>query len=197
MSTLLRTIDEITLVGIYDRGEPNAERIAYRAQRPVNLAEYIVCLAATHPDGTVAPLTDRMLWLGGEQIDAGYWIFIYTGPGERRITKTTGGEPAIVIHWGQRQTILTDQRVVPVMFHLDGILTARSAETLGELLKHLTPGPPMPPTMTFGDMVKAMLAATSPVLGLPPPSSSEWSPDSQTIKRLVDALSKKSSSGST
>ena len=55
MATFLRTIDDIALVGTYERGVPNAERITYRTQRDVNLAEYIVCLAAANPDGTVTP----------------------------------------------------------------------------------------------------------------------------------------------
>lgn len=113
MATILRTIDEITLEGVYDRGAPNAERIAYRAQRQVDLGEYIVCLAATMPDGTVAPLPDQMLWLGAEQVDAGHWIFVYTGAGNRRATRTTGGEPAVVIHWGSSRRSCTTRASCP------------------------------------------------------------------------------------
>jgi len=192
MATFLRTIDEIALMGVFEAGIPNQERIAYRAQRQVNLAEYIVCLAATHPDGTVAPLTDHMLWLGGEHVDAGHWIFVYTGPGERRATKTLTGEPAIVIHWGYRQTILSDQRIVPAMFHLGGILTARSAETLSELMKHLPLSTLPAHHVTVSEITKALLEGTE--ASRQPLSVKDLSPEQKFAKSALESLIKKGGS---
>lgn len=183
MATILRTIDEIMLVDVYDRGIPNRERIAYVAQRSLDLGEYVVCLAATLPDDTVTPLPDRMLWLGVEHVERGQWIFVYTGVGERRLSRMENGDPVVVIPWQQRQTILADPRVVPIMFHLDGILTPRSAATLGDIRDRMF-SPPISPEA----ILKAFLAG-KPAASVSSPGDDEA--QKQMFRRVLESRFKK------
>ena len=127
----LPTIEELTFVGAFDRGKPNDERIVLRPTRPVNLAEYIACLSVQSPNGQIIPLQNQMFWFSEEIVEPPAWIFLYTGSGTRRITKTQqSGETALVLHWGHRQTVLQDERVTPVVFRLGGLLTPTSKSLL-------------------------------------------------------------------
>jgi hypothetical protein len=83
-----------------------------------------------------------MLWLGEEiTVEPPYWIFVYTGPGQRRFTTTEGSkEPALVLHWGKPQTLLGYPMIAPTLFRIGGILRP-SSPSLADLLGTL-----MPPT---------------------------------------------------
>jgi hypothetical protein len=61
--------------------------------------------------------------------------FSFTGPGERRLTKEQhSGEPSLILHWGLRNTVLTDENVEPIIVHLDAILSP-STLSLTEILR--------------------------------------------------------------
>lgn len=151
--TLLRMLDELSLVGVFDRGQGNKERVVYRTQRRLNLGEYLVALGASQPDGTVTPLQDSMLWLGDELIDSGCLVFVYSGPGKRRVTEANG-EPSVVIHWGRKTTVFQNSTIVPVVLHVSGMLapspslTPRADEAIASALwgnQNRLPGNPPPP----------------------------------------------------
>jgi hypothetical protein len=134
----LRQIDELEFVGIYDRGVPNKERIVLRPTRRITLAEYVVNLGLKAPGGLVRPLPNNLFWFSDEiTIEPPYWIFLYTGPGERLFTTLRSTkEPALVLHWGRPMTILQNPQVEPLVFHLGGILQP-SAPSWEELLRDL------------------------------------------------------------
>jgi hypothetical protein len=129
MPTVLRQLDEFNFLGVFDRGVPNRERFVFRPTRQVKLSEYIVSLAvkvdAPRPGLPVSflPIPEYTLWFNYEGlIGPDYWIFVYTGPGERQMTKeATTKEPALVLHWGIENTIMGDPATEPVLLHLEGI----------------------------------------------------------------------------
>jgi hypothetical protein len=127
--TILRQLDEFDFVGVFDRGVPNRERFVFRSTRQVKLSEYIVTLAAkTDPPqpglpASFLPIPQYTLWFNYEGlIGSGFWIFVYTGPGERQMTRESSTkEPALVLHWGLKNTVLNDPMTEPVLLHLEGL----------------------------------------------------------------------------
>jgi hypothetical protein len=122
---VLPIIDELAVSGVQDRGIPNSERILLRVLQRVRLTEFILCLGASAPEGGTFLLKDLMFWFGDESwLEPPYWIFVYTGPGERRLTHVTNsGEPALVLHWGRPSTLFTNSSLEPVLLRLGGIAT--------------------------------------------------------------------------
>gem|GEM_PF-6571704 len=102
-----------------------------RPVREVRLGEYILCpgykVEANRPGGSPSylPIPGYTYWFSfdAQQIGPPYWIFLYTGPGERRMTtELNSKEPALILHWGQTQTLFGIENVDPVLLHLDGIV---------------------------------------------------------------------------
>jgi hypothetical protein len=142
--TFLRTLDEFSFLGVFDRGVPNRERFVFRPTRQVKLSEYIVSLAAKVDSPrpglpvTFLPIPEYTLWFNHEgMIGPDYWIFVYTGPGERQMTKEAATkEPALVLHWGLENTVLSDPATEPILLHLDGI-AAPSISLFSNILQNL------------------------------------------------------------
>lgn len=120
----------------------------FRTLRRVELGRYILSLAIEDSSGSVSPFWASTLWLGEEVLDPNWWLFVYTGPGQRRSTTTNDGEPATVVHWNRRETVFHDSRVVPVLFEISSILTTRSEEALRWATTTTVAGPtgPFPPS---------------------------------------------------
>jgi hypothetical protein len=128
---MVRILDEIEIFGVYDRGVPNEERIALRVKRQINLRDYLMILGVPISEQLAFPLEGNLYHFSSELVDSPAWIFFYTGTGERRITREVQtGEPAIVIHWGKQYTILNDERVVPVILGIDGVLVGGTKSLL-------------------------------------------------------------------
>lgn len=114
-------IPEFNILGPWDRGIANRERVVLVPNLRVNLASYGVLLGIRNATLAV-PLTDHFLWLDELEVDSGTWIFIYTGPGTRRFTTVERTNiPAIVVHWGKAQTIFDSPDVVPILFRIGGV----------------------------------------------------------------------------
>jgi hypothetical protein len=137
---LLPTITELTLFDVSDRGVPNQERIVLKVTQRIRLAEFAVSLAFKGPNG-FSPIVDRFYWFSDEAwVEPGYWIYLYTGPGEVRRTQVAGtGEPAIVFHWGHSDTLLHRPEIEPMVFKLGGILT--SSIDFWRTIRNLPPTP--------------------------------------------------------
>lgn len=164
----LRQIDELAFIGIYDRGVPNRERIVLRPTRRIALAEYIVALGLKAPGGLVRPLPNNLFWFSDEiTIEPPYWIFLYTGPGERLFTTLQATkDPALVLHWGRATTLLQNPEIEPVVLQLGGILQP-SAPTWEELLREVnllanegsspqTKSPSKEPPRLLSELLKAL-----------------------------------------
>ncbi len=122
----LPLIDEIRFKEVADAGVPNRERIILRPTREVNLGEYVLTLAVDR-DGLLQPIPDQLLWFGDETVAPPAWVFIYTGPGTRRLTTVEGStDAAVVLHWNRNKTVfIPNGPIKPVLFRLGGMLSPR------------------------------------------------------------------------
>lgn len=115
-------IEELSVVGVYDAGVPNLERVVVRVLQPVDLGQYGLMIGIRGPNGTAFPLRDNLLWFGNGWVAKGDWLFIYTAPGEGRVTPLPNNEEKLYsVHWGKKQTIFQNQDLVPILFRMDGI----------------------------------------------------------------------------
>ncbi len=120
---LLQSISRkpLELLGVLHRGVPQQERIYLKTYSMVNLGQYFILLGAKLLNETY-PFTDRLFWLGTHYVDAGHWVVVYTGPGERQPfhTQTVDTkEPTLVFHWGQTQTVFNNNSIVPCLIRID------------------------------------------------------------------------------
>ena len=67
------------------------------------------------------PLSDYFWLTKGMRVVEGYWIIVYTGPGQQKATKLETGEPCLVLHWGKDKVIFTLPIIVPVLLRVGGV----------------------------------------------------------------------------
>ncbi|NKE70627.1 hypothetical protein [Candidatus Manganitrophus noduliformans] len=119
---IVNDLYELTIVGVYDRGVPNQERIVIRANQSVNLGQYGVMLGIRAAGNSAFPIRDNLLWFGDALINTGDWIFIYTGIGEAKVTTLPNSQERLYsIHWGRDKTILHHPDLVPILFRVDAV----------------------------------------------------------------------------
>ena len=122
---IVGNISELSIVGVYDRGVPNQERIVMRPQQEINMGRHGFFLGLKQPNGLYLPLYDHMFWFGDGIVQPPSWLFVYTGPGQARQAKTQDTqELAYVLHWGKKMTVLNDERIAPILFRVDAIQIA-------------------------------------------------------------------------
>jgi hypothetical protein len=127
---------ELSLLGTYDRGIPNQERIVFDVSPQTNLSQYIVLLGFRDPhSGAVFPYKDYLFWFGNISAEQLTKVFLYTGPGEFRnafVQNTT--IPAFVFHWGHPQTLFADTSVLPILVQIGGVALEPPPQNLPQLL---------------------------------------------------------------
>lgn len=115
-------ITELRVVGAFDRGIPNEERIVLQVNEVVNLGQFALLLGIRQQSASAVPIRDNLFWFGDGILSRGDWIFVYTGPGEGRLTDLPGTtEKLYTVHWGRTQTILNSLEVVPVLVRVDAV----------------------------------------------------------------------------
>ena len=117
-------VTELTIIGVYERGIANQERIVIFVNENLNLGQYGLMIGVRSVRNTAFPIRDNLLWFGDGLVNKGDWIFVYTGPGEPKTTtlpNTTG--TLYSIHWGRDKTILNHQDLVPMLFRVDAVQT--------------------------------------------------------------------------
>lgn len=110
---------DVSLIGVYDRGVPNQERILIQANQNVQMASYGVLIGQSTGAASAVPYRDNFFWFGEGLVEAGAYVFVYTGPGEYRRTSMPNGAPAHVFHWGKETTVFANSSVVPVLIRVD------------------------------------------------------------------------------
>jgi hypothetical protein len=122
---LLPAIPELQLVGVYDRGKANLERIALRAHATIDVVQYALLagtVAITPEARFIYPARDLLFYFGAGVVKAGEWILVYTGPGEGLTTTMTNTDETVyVVHWGRPNTIFADSRISAALVRLDAI----------------------------------------------------------------------------
>ena len=123
---ILPEITELQIIGIYDRGVANQERIAIQAKQSLNLGQYGIMLGGKNISGQMIPYNDNLFWFGDGVVQQGDWLYIYTGPGKARVNDIPGqSEKIYTIHWGKGSTILALSDITPILFRVSAIKTAQ------------------------------------------------------------------------
>lgn len=119
---IIGDITELRVVGAFDRGMPNQERIVIRVNDIVNMAQFALLLGIRQQLGVAVPIRDNFFWFGDGVVSRGDWIFVYTGPGEGRMNDLPGTtEKLYTVHWGRNQTVLNSAEIVPLLIRLDAV----------------------------------------------------------------------------
>ncbi len=125
---ILNPVTEISVVGVFDRGIPNQERIVLHVNETVNLGQYGLMVGVRGGDGTAFPIRDNLFWFGDGFVNRDDWIFVYTGPGVPKATTLPNTQECLYsIHWGRTQTMLLDHDVVPILFRVDAVQVSQEA----------------------------------------------------------------------
>ena len=126
----LLPIPELILYGAFDRGIKNQERIVLRTQTYLNLAPYGLLLTLQQGK-TATPFIDQFFWFGETILDPETWVYVYTGVGLPRMTKTLGtNQPAYVIHWNRENVIFNQDLVNPTLIRIDAATNNSSDSSL-------------------------------------------------------------------
>ena len=121
---IVENISGLTIVGVFDRGVPNQERIVIRANEIIDLGRYGLMLGIRLEQGMARPIRDNLFWFGDALLMKGDWIFVYTGPGEGKDAPVPNSQERIYsIHWGRKETILHHDELVPILFRVDAVQT--------------------------------------------------------------------------
>ena len=118
---ILPDVIDLQLVGVYDRGIPNQERIVIKTNSWVNMAEYGVMIGLLGQNNMAAPYFDNLFHFKEISVVPNTWVFLYTGPGKEIQSKTPAGDPAFVFHWGKPDTIFAHSHVIPILFRIGAV----------------------------------------------------------------------------
>jgi hypothetical protein len=120
---MVATIEELTIMSVLDRGIPNRECIAIRANENVNLGQFGLMVGVYGGEGKGAwPLKDNLLWFGDGWIKKDDWLFVHTGSGHPQVTHgTNGAETLYSIYWGREHTVFHADKLVPILFRVDAV----------------------------------------------------------------------------
>lgn len=119
---ILNLITELRIVGVFDRGIPNQERIVLSVNEAVNLGQYGLMVGVRGSNGFAFPIRDNLLWFGDATVKKGDWIFVYTGPGEAKGSTLPNTQYNLYsVHWGRQYTMLGDSNVVPLLIRVDAV----------------------------------------------------------------------------
>lgn len=119
---IVNDITELSIVDVLGRGVPNEESIALRVKERVNLGQYGIMLGVHSHSRLARPLQDSLFWFGDGMVDEGDWIFVNTGDGESRVTKSTDQLNSIFsVFWNKASTVFANSNVVPILFRVDAV----------------------------------------------------------------------------
>ncbi|MBI2996948.1 MAG: hypothetical protein HYY46_00605 [Deltaproteobacteria bacterium] len=119
---IVGSITELSIIGVYDRGVPNQERVVLYANQTLDVGQYGLMVGIRAAQNSAFPIRDNLLWFGDGILNDGDWIFIYTGPGKAKVTTIPNTNARLFsVHWGREQTILGDPDIVPILFRVDAV----------------------------------------------------------------------------
>lgn len=123
-------LDELSLIGVFDRGVPNQEHVAIRVDAHVDMASYGMLVGWAAVGGGVLPVPNNFFWFGNGLLSPGDWIFLYTAPGQARVDTLKDGKRLCVLHWGRTQTMFHTPSYVPLLVRIDAYQTTPPAPEL-------------------------------------------------------------------
>jgi hypothetical protein len=115
-------VTELRLVTVLNRGVPNQECVALNVMQSIDMGKYALIVAYQQSDGTAHPYRDQFFWFGHGTVQAGDWIFLYTGEGSPRVTEQISGiGKSYAVHWGRTTTMFANSAVVPILIRVDAL----------------------------------------------------------------------------
>jgi hypothetical protein len=124
-------IFHLSVLGVYDAGVPNRERLILRPTEPVNLVQFgvVVCVRTA---GGVVPVTDNFFPFLEVEVTPPAWIVLFTCPGNYHMdSHPETGHLVHVFYWQRKQTIFAVPEAVPVVVQLSSVLvTARIGQPM-------------------------------------------------------------------
>ncbi len=128
---------QLTVLGLYDAGVPNSERIILRPTDTLNLAQYCIVLAHRPPQGESIIMLDNLFWFPNSDVSPPCWIVIMSGEGTNIIkTHETTGQPVHVFYWGRKATIFNAPGFIPIVVQVGAILVS------GPVINKIPPSKP-------------------------------------------------------
>jgi len=124
-------IEELKIVGVFDHGVPNMERVVLIANESIDLGNYGLMLGIRAHEGQAYPLRDNFLWFGSGWVQKGDWLFVYTAPGEPKTTNLPNQtEKLYSIHWGKDKTVFQNKALIPILIRMDAVQVPVGANAL-------------------------------------------------------------------
>ena len=119
---IVSDITDLTVSTVLERGVPNKECIAIQVNQAINLGQYGVMVGQFSGFNSAVPFRDNLFWFGDGIVEAGDWIFIYTGLGTPTKSRSTDDKYNVYsTFWGRSSTIFANSNIVPMLFRLDAV----------------------------------------------------------------------------
>ena len=128
-------IHEFTIAGVNERGKPNQEYIAIQVNQVLNIGQYGM-MVGHQPMGQTqaAPIRDHLFWFGDVVLNAGDWIFLYTGPGNTTVSNLPDGKKLYSAYWNKPTTIFAAAETVPILFKVEAVQLGAQPQNLPHAL---------------------------------------------------------------
>ena len=119
---IVSALTELTVVTILDRGLPNQECIAIKVNERVDLGQYGIMLGMYSHSKLAMPFQDNLFWFGDGYVDKGDWIFVNTGDGQPRSSRTNDQMNNVYsVFWAKQSTVFANSNIVPILFKVDAV----------------------------------------------------------------------------
>jgi hypothetical protein len=126
MSMFFPPVIDLSMIGVFDAGVPNKERIYLRPTDVIKLTGFGLFLARLDPEtGTVRPIHNFCFWFDDREVEPPSWICIYTGKGTPNQTTTKDGQPHYTYFWGNSSTLFGNPSMTAVLFKPNAISIGR------------------------------------------------------------------------
>ncbi len=125
----------LQILGIFEGGRPNVERIELQALAPVSLAYYVLIHTTYINSSAVASGAHPAFWFPPVRVEAGERIVLYTR-GPSGLATSPGSLPR-TFYWGLKQTIWNTPNDTAVLVQAVGWQTVARASPLFSSLNRI------------------------------------------------------------
>jgi len=96
---------KIEIVGIFDKGVPNNERITLKVLQDCNLMYYSVGKTVYSGPNNISNALKEIFWFSPREVKSGDYIWLYTGNGSEHTHSNTSGTTTHNFYWRLPKTI--------------------------------------------------------------------------------------------
>jgi hypothetical protein len=111
---------DLIVNSVADRGIPNKERILLYSFSVIDLQNFILGIGYTADGRFVTPFRQYVYYFEDIVVPAKSWIFVYTGLGQKEVSKLPppADEIVFIYHWGLPSVVFQQPEVVPILFRI-------------------------------------------------------------------------------